>query len=589
MSRFFEKYQRLNRNLLNVSKYTVQNLSKSNHLSTHSQKLPRRTPKPHVTLQTNITTTKSTSSTKLRKAFITTSFLTVAAATYTYFDTGFQRSLLFWSKAAPIYAVYRYTEFQCANKTEAEYDQELDKLHELYAEDILQIILSMKGFYIKIGQMGSQRDDFVPEIFLKRLRTLQNDVPPRSIEFVQNLITKELNCNWNDIFESIDAKPLGAASIGQVHRAVLKSTGEIVCVKVQYPNVEQEFSWDMTTIKSFVGLAVPAHLPFFNEIEKQFASEFDYRVEASNLIKIRKNIMPFFANIVEIPKPMLKYTTKRILTMEMLNGIPLADEAMERAEALQQLLPQENEKQEDDKTLVTTALTEAEYNAIASKLAWRDTFLNVPILCRNWTIGWLPYVTATPYSYTKPPLNLPKILKKIWKVHAHELLIDGCFNGDPHPGNILYLNNGKLGLIDYGQVKEISKETRINIAKMCVALMCNDSKEIVNIQQNGFGLATKNNNPYVLEKHGRIAWDNAGREICEGLNIQLFAEKLDQMDPIVKNPDELVMPIRMCMMLWGLSYYLKYHQRVCEELLPTAIDLLKKEDPEYLVKYVDNG
>ena len=290
MSRFFEKYQQLNRNLLNVSKYTVQNLSKSNHLSTHSQKLPRRTPKPHVTLQTNINTIKSTSSTKLRKAFITTSFLTVAAATYTYFDTGFQRSLLFWSKAAPIYAVYRYTEFQCANKTEAEYDQELDKLHELYAEDILQIILSMKGFYIKIGQMGSQRDDFVPEIFLKRLRTLQNDVPPRSIEFVQHLITKELNCNWNDIFESIDATPLGAASIGQVHRAVLKSTGETVCVKVQYPNVEQEFSWDMTTIKSFVGLAVPAHLPFFNEIEKQFASEFDYRVEASNLIKIRKNM-----------------------------------------------------------------------------------------------------------------------------------------------------------------------------------------------------------------------------------------------------------------------------------------------------------
>jgi len=96
----------------------------------------------------------------------------------------------------------------------------------------------------------------------------------------------------------------------------------------------------------------------------------------------------------------------------------------------------------------------------------------------------------------------------------------------------MYLNNGKLGLIDYGQVKEISKETRINIAKMCVALMCNDTKEIINIQRNGFGLATKNNNPWVLEKHGRIAWDNAGREICEGLNIQLFAEKLDRMDPM---------------------------------------------------------
>ena len=105
----------------------------------------------------------STSSlSKLRTTFLKTSFLTLTAvtATYTYFDTGFQRSLLFWSKAAPIYAVYRYTEFQCADKTDSEYDDELNKLHELYAEDILQIILSMKGFYIKIGQMGSQRTLF---------------------------------------------------------------------------------------------------------------------------------------------------------------------------------------------------------------------------------------------------------------------------------------------------------------------------------------------------------------------------------------------------------------------------------------------
>ena len=285
-------------------------------------------------------------------------------------------------------------------------------------------------------------DDFVPEIFLKRLRTLQNDVPPRSIKFVQNLITQEFNCNWNDIFESIDATPLGAASIGQAHRAVLKSTGEVVCIKVQYPNVEQEFSWDMTTIKSFVGLAVPAHLPYFNEIEKQFASEFDYRIEASNLIKIRNNIMPYFSNIVEVPKPILKYTTKRILTMEMLTGRPFADEARERAEALQSQLqrspPQhqtpkdkkdkeQEEEEEEEQIFAQRAFTEEEYTAIASTLAWRDTLLNITIFCRNWTIGWLPSVPATPYLSTKPPLNLPKILKMIWTVHVRNFSYFGRY------------------------------------------------------------------------------------------------------------------------------------------------------------------
>ena len=71
------------------------------------------------------------------------------------------------------------------------------------------------------------------------------------------------------------------------------------------------------------------------------------------------------------------------------------------------------------------------------------------------------------------------------------------------------------------------------------------------------------------------AWDNAGREVCEGLNVQLFVEKLDRMDPIVLNPDELVMPVRMCMMIWGLSYYLKYKEQldyllVSSELRPTG-------------------
>ena len=435
--------------------------------------------------------------------------------TYAYVDPGFQRSLTFWSKAAPIYAVYRYKEWEFQDQSEAAYDQELERLHYKYADDVLAIILDMKGFYIKIGQMGSQRDDFVHEAFLTRLRTLQNAVPPRPLSFVHETISNELGRPWSEVFSSIDPHPLGAASIGQVHRAVLKDTQEVVCVKLQYPNVEQEFSWDMATIKSFVKLAVPAHLPFFNEIEKQFASEFDYRKEGENLLQIRRHLLPLYEDIVEVPRPRMEWTTRRMLTMNMLHGRPLPEEAQRRFEALQALQQGQQGQgglgtEASEASAVSalsdpTALSEKEYEAIATSLAWMDTFANTKTFLKKWTVGWFN-TSGTEYVYqtTLPPLNLPRILKQIWEVHGHELLLCGCFNGDPHPGNILILDNGKLGLIDYGQVKTIAKDVRLNIAKMCVALCAEDEEEIVNIQLHGFGLRTKKNDPWVLAKHAHV-------------------------------------------------------------------------------------
>jgi aarF domain-containing kinase len=553
------------------------------HSFANKPRPPRRPPTTPVQAAA-ATKTSSTSllfSKTLRALLIGTPTLILA---YAYIDTGFQRSLTFWSKAAPIYAVYRYKEWEFQDKTEEEYDQELVRLHNKYADNVLSIILDMKGFYIKIGQMGSQRDDFVHEAFLKRLRTLQNSVPPRPISFVYDTISSELGRPWSEVFSSIDEYPLGAASIGQVHRAILKDTNEVVCIKLQYPNVEKEFSWDMTTIKSFVKLAVPAHLPFFNEIEKQFASEFDYRKEADNLIQIRRHLLPLYEDMIEIPMPRMKLTTKRMLTMNMLNGRPLPDEAQRRFEHLKNLTNSIDSTDSTDSDM-KVGLSEKEYDAIATSLSWMDTLANTKICIQKWTVG---FFTGSRYEYQKtlPPLNLPRILKQIWDVHGHELLLCGCFNGDPHPGNILILENGKIGLIDYGQVKRIKKDVRINIAKMCVALCANDEEEIVRIQLEGFGLRTQKNDPWVLGKHARVAWDNAGRQVCEGLNVQLFAEKLDQMDPIVKSVDDLVMPIRMCMMIWGLSYYMKYtDQRVCVELLPKAKELLLMEEPDYLKKY----
>jgi aarF domain-containing kinase len=84
-------------------------------------------------------------------------------------------------------------------------------------------------------------------------------------------------------------------------------------VKVQFPEAERHFRNDIRTIKSFCALAQPAHLPFLNEVEKQFMTEFDYRREAANLAQVRSNLEASpYAKQVVVPAPFPEYCTKEV-------------------------------------------------------------------------------------------------------------------------------------------------------------------------------------------------------------------------------------------------------------------------------------
>ena len=78
------------------------------------------------------------------------------------------------------------------------------------------------------------------------------------------------------------------------------------------------------------------------------------------------------------------------------------------------------------------------------------------------------------YWRSERPINLGALLELLMKVHADEIFVGGVFNGDPHPGNILLMSDGRLGLIDYGQVKELDVDTRISLAHLFIALAKDD-------------------------------------------------------------------------------------------------------------------
>jgi ubiquinone biosynthesis protein len=184
--------------------------------------------------------------------------------------------------------------------------------------------------FVKFGQLLSTRPDVVPPDIITELRSLQDDVRPFPFEDVERTIREELGQPIERLFTEFDDKALAAASIGQVHRATLPN-GRRVVVKVQRPNAPRQIEADLSLMYQAARLAKERirALDFIdaNEIVDEFArsirQELDYRLEARNADAFHKN---FAAHPhVAVPRVYWSYTRSRVLTLEYLDGVQLAD------------------------------------------------------------------------------------------------------------------------------------------------------------------------------------------------------------------------------------------------------------------------
>ncbi|RLN06549.1 hypothetical protein BBJ28_00024753, partial [Nothophytophthora sp. Chile5] len=364
------------------------------------------------------------------------------------------------------------------------------------------------------------------------------DAPAKPVEEIAAIIEQSYGKPLDQVFRSIDTKPLGAASIGQAHRAVLLD-GEEVAVKVQHPDAETFFRWDIKTIQDFCRYFQPAHLPYLVEVEKQFMTEFNYVEEAKNLATVRANIAKSpYASRVAIPSPKMELCTKEVLVMEFLKGRKLLEGIQDHFEAIAadkgvtvQMLKEEQERKDREREAQGLDI---EVGPSALQLRLYGLSLGAKRLARrfgrasyDYTLGFVAPVKRTPREDEQHQLlNIPEVLKLIMDVHGYEIFVDGSFNGDPHPGNILLLEDGRLGLIDYGQVKHISREHRVHLAKLIVALAGGSRDEIIEVLTKDMRIRTANMDPYFLEKQARLMIDNDDRSVTEGMNAQLFLEHL---------------------------------------------------------------
>lgn len=207
------------------------------------------------------------------------------------------------------------------------------KLHDKPAPVRLRMALEELGpTFVKMGQILSSRRDLLDEAFYNELRKLQAHVAPISGELAREVLARELKEDPSKTFQRFDAKPIASASIGQVHRAKLR-TGEEVVIKIQRPDIRDNIDKDLAILaeiarlldKYVESMAALNPVSVVRDFSKTLLRELDYLNEARDMQRMR---LAFEDNpLLRVPVWHEQFSTSRVLTMEYLPGLPIDDPA----------------------------------------------------------------------------------------------------------------------------------------------------------------------------------------------------------------------------------------------------------------------
>tara|TARA_Y100001970_G_scaffold196927_1_gene239503 strand:- start:324 stop:1664 length:1341 start_codon:yes stop_codon:yes gene_type:complete len=196
----------------------------------------------------------------------------------------------------------------------------LDK--EKHALEIREALGGIKGPLMKVAQLSATIPDLLPEEYTKELMHLQSNAPPMGWLFVKRRMATELSQDWQKKFKEFDKEATRAASLGQVHKAILNNSEKVAC-KLQYPDMQSAVNADLSQLKMIFSIYQSYNKAIkteevYKEITQRLNEELDYERE--------KKLMGVFNKIFEknsfihVPKTFEKYSTKRLLTMSWLEG-----------------------------------------------------------------------------------------------------------------------------------------------------------------------------------------------------------------------------------------------------------------------------
>ena len=212
------------------------------------------------------------------------------------------------------------------------------------ATDVTRLLGRLHGPLMKIAQVAGSLPDVLPPMFAAEMAKLQSDAPPMGPAFVRRRMAAELGPAWSSKFKSFEMTPVAAASLGQVHRAVATDGRALAC-KLQYPDMQSAVDADIAPFQTILALQRTAVRAFDTseiaaEIGERVREELDYEREAGNM-RLFGAMLRSEAK-VSVPEPVAELSTRRLLTMTWLEGVPFLKafdgESQERRNAIAEAL-----------------------------------------------------------------------------------------------------------------------------------------------------------------------------------------------------------------------------------------------------------
>jgi predicted unusual protein kinase regulating ubiquinone biosynthesis (AarF/ABC1/UbiB family) len=311
------------------------------------------------------------------------------------------------------------------------------KIYTLQAKKFAKTAVTLGGLIIKLGQFVSSRVDILPKEYTDILAELQDSVASFETKIVVNRIEQELSESIDVLFENFNYTPVAAASLGQVHKAILKN-GETVAIKVMRPGIEDIVALDLSTLKMLIRFAqrftkVEKFVDLddvYQEFDEVITEELDYKKEAKNLETFRDQFAEFPG--VSVPHVYEEFSTSKVLVMEFVEGVKINE------------IDQLEEK-----------------------------------------------------------VNHKKLAKVLYLSYLKQLMEDGFFHADPHPGNLLVKNDGTLVYIDFGMVGMVSEQMKENIVKLALSIYLKDPGGILDALDD-LGFLRKHTEKATLTKNVKV-------------------------------------------------------------------------------------
>ncbi len=265
--------------------------------------------------------------------------------------------------------------------------------------------------YIKLGQIISSGEGLFPVELVEEFKKCRDQVPPEPFTAVRRVVESDLAAPLESVFSSFDREPLAAASIAQVHAAVLR-TGEEVVVKVQRPAVAQVvkrdlrvMAWLAPMLVGRIPVAALANPPALVELfADTISEELDFRLEAQNMLDVASMLAGLDQRTFVVPRPHPTLVTRRVLVMERLSGFAFDDVA-----------------------------------------GMRDAGLDTEAVVRTGMIAFL-----------------------------EGAMLAGVFHGDLHGGNLFVLPDNRTALLDYGITGRLDERRRIAFLRLLMGGIAND-------------------------------------------------------------------------------------------------------------------